>query len=289
VEQGQEILPLWECIVDDGGHDKFVGDKRVLSCSGAEGIAPLTNKLEIITSNVDQKHLIKKLNLIKSTENSADILITSYKPGEYSDLDLMVIGDLGAFRTNVSIKTKSILTKEMKEPFPSMGPIYPTYPKWLIFAGLFVLLILLASVTKFIFSKYKRRNYILDIKKKYTPVVAYNNFARDIRKWRKTSYKDMSEQFEALNIAWNNYLTRSLYVDISDVSTDKAWRKVLNVIKKENFKLYKLSGKKIKLAVAEMKSAKKDKEKLSQEELSSLCKQLLQVSEEINNYHRGKS
>lgn len=289
----KEVFPLWNCDIKQfeavqglaSVQAPHVGDLRLLSCSGessglAEGESPI-----FIYGNADHKYIIKKVKDLKVSDNKAEFLITSYRPGEFSGISLIVTNGRSGFRVDdLSISTKSVLTKEIKEPYPSFGPFQLNIPK-VYSVGLSLMVLLVAAlVARQVISFIRRREFKKSLKQKHTPQSAYNDFTKSLRYWKRNDLNqhNLKRKFIELDVIWLEYLESSYFLPNS-LSVNKA----LRVFKKENKELFKLYGHDLKKCCIEFKSAHKDIDKLTIDGVSRLHKQSLKTASLLLSYHQG--
>ena len=286
----EEVFPLWSCEIsqlNQKSEVSHVGDLKLLKCYGENSRLEGGESPIFIFGNSDHKYILHKVKDLKIMDNSAEFLITSYRPGEYSGISLLVTNDSAGFRVeNLSVNSTSVLTKEIKEPFPSIGPFELAIPKAFVsMALLLVLLFVIFAVYK-MYTLAQRSEYKKRLRRKHTPQTAYNDLTKSLRVWKREKLSDdqLKTKFLELDNLWFEYLEKAYFLP-KEMSVNQSQR----VFKKENKKLNQKLGSQLKSCSLEFKAARKDLDKLSADGVARMYKQVLKTASLFLEFHKEGS
>ena len=180
-------IPDWNCRVEGSPKEEAwtVGEIFNLHCEGPTAKF-LSTELAFKSKkkgDVDSGYRLHILEVIKQTDNSLDMKMTSYIPANYN-FDKLAITDQKVEVVTVApfaLNVKTVITNPQQKPFGPIMALKMQYPMWL-----WVSLVLVAVVSVFfgLFRMNRRnqmRKVIEELKQHNTALGAFNQFNKDVR------------------------------------------------------------------------------------------------------------
>jgi hypothetical protein len=187
----EAAVPVWHCelkpFAGEGGptlNALTVGSKFLLSCNGDIAVQ-WNGKPELVLPEKTPAYSLVILQAPKLDSHEAELLVTSYRPGEMKPAFIRVQTDSGGFETlGVEWKVQSVIPQSQQppQPFPSYGPFLLPLPSW-IWVLLACTLILVIGAVIFWFRKLQRRRRLKKDLLRYgdTPGSAIAQFQKELR------------------------------------------------------------------------------------------------------------
>ena len=279
-------IPKWNCRLDSQPKNGSftVGEIFILVCEG-ESVQFDSSEISFLTYKKNA-YLLNILKAVKIESNEAIFEATSYRVGKV-DLGEVVaaVNNQQKFRLGgLIIPVKSVMNpaKPQKEPFGPIGPMKLSYPQWLWFS---IVGLLLAVVGWSVFSfrrREQRKKVLEELKKHNTALGAYNQFNKDLRtlsrkhifshhqKWQP---EDIEKYVTNLDEIFRMYLLREFVIPALDWKTNL----VLKQIKKEDKKNWQGYGDSLFKLLKELDRAQTDLNKVKMED----CQQLTQIARRV--------
>ena len=238
-----------------------VGAKFILHCEGAS-ISPWTTAPALGFAKPEDEYSLAVLAINNAGPNSADFVVTGYKPGNYSGL--ITIGT-GSNQVKVSGLNWQVQTAiEAKEgqppkPYPPYGPLTLHWPWWLWTSIGMVILAVAVAVGWRLRRQMARKRLIEKIKAGGSVLSPYAQLHKDLRallrRYEGLRHTDQDHRPEEyllkLNESFRNYMSRQLLVSANEWSDAAIARDLL----KHHKPLYKRQGQDIYALLRELKRA----------------------------------
>ncbi len=209
-----------------------VGQKHILSCRG-DLIEKLQEPVSIdiksppkktqdgqeIPEDPNKNYALKVLGVKNIDNKSIDLVVTSYKPGQYKDVSFSIIGKEGqAIEVEpTSWEVTSSMTKENSNGFGPTSPLYLSLSWWYwgSIVGAIALMGLIVLTRLVLHLRWK--GMLREMKSHATPLGATNQFYKDVRtlqglyvpvKGESISSEKVVEYWRELEKAFHLYLVR---------------------------------------------------------------------------------
>lgn len=266
-----------------------VGDAFTLQCDGDIG-TPLKDNAQFVFEIEESTYTMHVLAVQESTEKNIKLLVTSYKPGDYTSQSLKISDGTNTVITQgVSWRVSSVLDPKAGEPkpVPSMGPFLISYPLW-FWLTIGAIVIALGGLFGWVFyRRTKARRLAAEIESFMTMLTPFGQFSRDMRTLARQIDKLKSETAKApllqkLDEDFRSYLVRELKVPAHKYSSSQ----ILRAIKKSNRRVYDEGGVDLRRVLSEFKKANQESEKIAARDCEDLFHLSRQVAEKIYNIKR---
>ncbi len=265
-----------------------VGDKFLLICDGAMP-APLKDEAYFQFTDEEQKYTLHILKVQDSLPNNFKLVVTSYKPGDYTGQVLTISDGTTTVKTNeLSWRVSSILDPSQEpKPFASQGPFIISYPLWLWVALAAIIIAVSTFIGIFVYRKKKRQKLKAQLETYATMLPPFSQFSRDMRAARRIieylkSPGHAAEMIKKLDEDFRLYLIRELKVPALQVSDSE----LLAEIKHENPLVYKKHRKELRRILSEFTNAKADLNRVKVKDCEDLSFLSRQVAEKIHDVKR---
>lgn len=145
--------PLWHCELK-GTEQLTVGTPFDMNCSGDLAVQWSAATPKIVLPEKAQPYSLVVLSAKKLEANSAELVVTSYRPGDIKPEYVRVMtGDAGFEASGLSFKVQSVLKQgEQAKPYPPYGPLQLPMPIWVWIA----VALLLATISSTLWIWFKR-------------------------------------------------------------------------------------------------------------------------------------
>lgn len=265
-----------------------VGDKFLLSCDG-ELSAPLKDNVQFQFLDEAQKYTLHVLKVQESMPQSFKLIVTSYKPGEYTNQKLMLSDGVEVVTTNeISWRVGSVLDPNQEPKLePSQGPFMISYPLWFWLALAALLALIFSFFGFFIYRKKKKKKLKEHLESYATMLPPFSQFSRDMRAARRTldhlkSGDGAVEIIKKLDEDFKLFLIRELKVPALQFS-DAA---LLKDIKREHPDVYTKYKADLRRILSEFTNAKSDLNRIKIKDCEDLSFLSQQMAEKIHNMKR---
>ncbi|MGE0763163.1 MAG: hypothetical protein AB7N80_07795 [Bdellovibrionales bacterium] len=262
--------PLWDCKIakaNDGPdlNQLTVGAKFLLNCSGPS-IPPWTAVPPLAFATPEDSFTLQVLKVNKADANSAELVVTGYKAGEYSGLVAIGVGANQVRVHDLKWRIETVVQPQQGQPpkpFPPFGPLVIHWPWWL-WTGIGLFIFLVGALTWWRVQRYRARQRLLEkIQAKASVLSPYAQLHKELRallrRYEGVSMADDNHKPEdyaqGLNESFRQYISRELLVPAAEWS-DAA---VIRDIRKRHKMLYKKSGAEIYSVLRELKRARASK------------------------------
>jgi len=281
------------CQLDNAQTQKpiTVGDVLSLSCAG-DMPAALEKSAQFIWADESSQYTLYVLDVAESTNQNFKLLVTSYRPGQYSNYKLKISDGKTTVETSeVQFAVQSVWPQgEKPEPVPSYGPFYVSIPLWFWLSVAAAFLALGLLVFYFVHRKQQRQKLLNDLDKHMTMLPPHSQFSKDLRLITKNlspspiTPDQYSEIAKSINEAFRLYLIRELRVPALQF-TD---RQILAEIKKRHRALYEDLKAEILRGLTELSSAMQNLSKLGYKDCEDLFFLVRATADKIHTNKRAK-
>ncbi len=289
-------FPAWECEFEN--IESFtVGDKKKLTCYGKEIREKIRLQPRILMSDQSFKWSLHPLEIISSDYDRITLLVTSYKPGQFVNVNFIVMGEAQSFHaqppsaqpsikdhtdhevmTSPGFRVKSLswevqsVIKNKQEPrgFGPSEPIYLPMPGW-VWGGLFFVVASVIIVLGFKWMKFwKRKTLMESLASHRTAISPYRQYHREMRQVIREyqSPSDLNqiesggsaqEYIHEIDRIFKLYLFRQLKIPAL------VWKEpqITLDIKQRHRGVYKEVGREIRQTLREFEKALKSPEKIN--------------------------
>lgn len=290
--------PTWECKLTkvEGGPELnvlTVGAKFAMHCEGPT-ITPWVGVPALQFAKPEEEFSLAILNVDNAGANSADFVVTGYKPGEHSGLVSLGAGENQVRVTGVQWTIQTTVKAEQGQqpkPIPPFGPLYISWPMWLWISLATAILLIIGVIWWRLRRRLARKRLLDKIKSQSSVLSPYAQLHKDfralLRRYEGFSRPDdehKPEEYAAkLNESFRNYLSRQLLVPATEWS-DAA---IVRDIRKRHKSLYKRHGKELYGLLHELKRAQFSK-RLSFTDCNQLHEMARKVTEKVENHKEAR-
>lgn len=255
----QEANYNWDCEVSaiDGKQAKEyeVGDLFGVICnstnSQAELVAPITEQ----ALDKKQKYFYKILETRSVSPDRIDLVVTSYQVKGHKNIPFSFIDakQTKGLSQPLELKIKSVIKQDQLQKGQTLKPFGPTGPykiemPWWFFTSFIVAGLLLILIVGLYIRKYfKRKKFLEKLEQLQSPLGAYGQVNKDIRKLAKSISLIGEDHFDSdegrkflrkLNSYVELYLVRELKVQ----ATDQSFNTTLGELKNRHKIIHKRCG-----------------------------------------------
>ncbi len=202
-----------------------VGTEFMLHC---DGTVPSFDTTSLKAEALNQAEHTIKLLKFEAKQNAADITLTSYRVGEFKDVQLLFTDGKQMIRTNpVTWKVQSVIdpqNPEAAQPFGPFGPWKISWPWWYFLVVVLVVAVVVLACLKAWRAarrKIEVRKKIADYRQKFNP---FDQFQKTLRRLDRevqritTTNTPVQKLIEELSAASLTYLMMEFEADVEGKS-----------------------------------------------------------------------
>ena len=223
----------WKCHFKKLPKTITVGDPLLLSCDGETSLSLKKEKLFIRFLQPEHKYKLHILKVVHLDSQSADLLVTSYRTGDFRESFFITDGTQEFFVEGLEFSVKSLLPEPPLSPHPPFGPWSAPFPLfYLTLWGFVLFLFLLVSALRI-------RFFVL--RKKFLKKVENRKVTRPSKVFAKSvrKYDEKRKNFiPCLEKAFKLFLENCFFIPTEDKSPDR----IVHSLKKYCPAVYKKYG-----------------------------------------------
>lgn len=253
---------VWNCKVSPLDNqskevkDITVGQKVGLICQGDALKEVLEQPLSILELNEEDKYKAKVLETRSVGIDRADLVATSYKPGDHSKAKLALKGKNGQVQIQIDgLSVKTVIEQkpglmqqpQQQKPYGVVMPIEQQLPTWYYIFWTVLALAILGFIIRKSMKFYQRRQLLENMEQFKSALGAYGQFNKDIRhrykvisvtKAENLTTEKAHEFLAKIKEDFDMYLVRELTIPAH------IWgrKEIIGEVKKRHPKLYKKHG-----------------------------------------------
>ena len=289
-------LPLWKCRIGGkpGEGQWTVGEIFNLECEGPR-VEFLSTDLQFKSKDESQYKLCI-LEVLEDSGYRLQLKATSYNAGSHRFEKLYIV-DQGEEMVRIEplgFDVKSVIKNPMQKPFGPVMAVKLPYPSWL---WMTFVLFFFTGVFCFLFwwrRKVQMLRVIEELKQHNTALGPFNQLNKDLRHLERESAFKKTDQWsnskkqsyiESLDHVFRMYLLREFYVPALDWSSSL----VIKTLSSQDKRYYRQYGGSLKKFLQELDRAKRDFEKIRDQDCRQLTRMAKKVSQSIWNLKRSSS
>lgn len=263
-----QAVPLWQCdfqplpaagvsgLPSTPLNALTVGAPFEMSCHGDIAVSWEKSSPQIQFAKDDDAYTLAILQVQQLDANSAQFIVTAYKPGDHHPDYLRVLtGKAGFESSHPEWKVQTIIKdKASAHPFPPVGPFTLSWPIWIWLVLAAIVAVVAGIVTWWIRRMRYKSRLQLALAEHASSMTALAQFHKNLRRLRRQAERPDKEDWKAEWLDQLALATRVYFLREFDVlTTEMSFERIRGYLKKHHREIYRHASPALEKLMAEMR------------------------------------